>query len=110
MGVTHIMVDWSETLRLMNSYGFPPQLSRGLSQRASAGEPPKLDVLQRLKQAGMEQVADLWTIPQLGWPAVTLYALPWADPMPQGYEPSTPPTQPEEAQPATQPTTSPSEP
>jgi hypothetical protein len=57
--ITHLWVDWSEIWRLASTYGYPAQLSAGLFDRAEAGRPPGLDVLDRLKAAGMREVTSV---------------------------------------------------
>ncbi len=85
MGVTHIWVDWWEILRLANTYGFPPSLSKELIERRKDDRPAGLAVFEKLslritKQIELPQPTTVPTTqPQRRpWPWVSVYALPWA--------------------------------
>ena len=79
-GVRFLWFNWAEILRLANTYGYEPLLVEGLAGRLARGEPPGLDLLDRLQAQGL--TVQLQLPPQRGdaWPAnlplVTVYAVP----------------------------------
>jgi hypothetical protein len=85
-GVTHVVVDWYELLRLSATYGCSPILTAGLFECAQQGRPPDLAVLLGLRGQGMVKVRDYRDSrsttaasrpADTSWPILTIYAFPW---------------------------------
>ncbi len=83
MGVTHILVNWPELVRLSKTYGYPASLSDGLLIRQQKGQKPSLALLERLVSAGMREKQIGFThqggerpARKNSWPSYTIYALP----------------------------------
>lgn len=88
-GITHIWMDWAETLRLAGTYGYPASLGLEVYWRRRHKHPAGLRVLDQLASAGMTvwktlSLPTATTAPATQpapWPWITIYALP-SDPAP----------------------------
>ncbi|MCY2930319.1 MAG: glycosyltransferase family 39 protein [Planctomycetota bacterium] len=99
LGVTHVVVNWYEIMRLSATYGYSPILTEGLFDCAQQGRQPDLPVLNDLRGQGMFQLHEYRPShaspttaasrpADVSWPMLTIYAFPWTPAEPAASQPA----------------------